>query len=819
MANLPKATDMEMDPTKQGQMVSPRGQENGVNIPNPSGQLFHQKTPPLPWGLLNFYGEEQPWVPAGIFGASHQGRQAPTPSTQRRTPNGFQGWRSTLPSECDTGFPPSDSGYESRTKHSIENTSVFNDVDRSQDTQSLSGQIMDYHPFGLTSSDGNWDVASTTILVPASQTSAVENTLICPDCQSPCKTRSELNKHHQRHLKAHKCDVPGCARTEGFGTLNDLDRHKGSVHPGVFNGGPRYRCIIGPCQTKDKIWPRADNFRQHLKRVHRHILNPEDDLSRFMLSQMPQRSHEDPFQHNAQDALEGVGSELSSECPIAWDSRPPAFEDIQLSPSQEEQPESIDLILDPSLKSVDGSTSDVSLETGMVVPKAQLQNQTSQSYREVTGHEFVQPNNVTRAPSPKAAGSELEDNDSAGICASQFQYTLINPSSCLEQDAPDSTKARERTFQGSPTDGMDCDVTANDPVNQDTIKATREDQSVDQDFPQEKVPIIPSASGLPDKVLSQKAMFNCLSQMPKNVIEIYLRSQAEAAPQKRASAPSINANNPHQCPRSDCQKLFNRNCELKKHMKRHDKPYGCTFPDCYKRFGSKNDWKRHENSQHFQVEMWKCHEKRADANENCGKVCLRRETFRSHLLREHKMEESSQVDKELEKCRVGRDGEARFWCGFCVKIVDITQKGPNAWAERFDHIDHHYAGRNNLTKKSHSDWVPVGSELADADHIRSSNASSDAGSVDENLVAVAPRSPQGRSGQTRKRSLGGDDDERPKSKRARTCMWRCCTCQWELVYEVNASCINCSHMRCSNCDVDYIESQDNNNNNKADRPA
>ncbi|CCF39429.1 hypothetical protein CH063_02127, partial [Colletotrichum higginsianum] len=188
MANLPKATDMEMDPAKQGQMVSPQGQETGVNISNPSGQLFHQKTPPMPWGLMNFYGSEQPWVPPGIFGASHQDRQASAPSTQRRTPNGFQGWRSTLPSECDTGFPPSDSGYESRTKHSIENTSVFNDVDRSQDTQSLSGQIMEYHPFGLTPSDGNWDMAATPIPVPASQTSAAENILICPGCQSPCKT-------------------------------------------------------------------------------------------------------------------------------------------------------------------------------------------------------------------------------------------------------------------------------------------------------------------------------------------------------------------------------------------------------------------------------------------------------------------------------------------------------------------------------------------------------------------------------------------------------------------------------------------------------
>lgn len=39
--------------------------------------------------------------------------------------------------------------------------------------------------------------------------------------------------------------------------------------------GKSYQCTVANCRSKDKKWPRADNFRQHLKRVH--LLKPEDD--------------------------------------------------------------------------------------------------------------------------------------------------------------------------------------------------------------------------------------------------------------------------------------------------------------------------------------------------------------------------------------------------------------------------------------------------------------------------------------------------------------------------------------------------------------
>jgi hypothetical protein len=155
---------------------------------------------------------------------------------------------------------------------------------------------------------------------------------------------------------------------------------------------------------------------------------------------------------------------------------------------------------------------------------------------------------------------------------------------------------------------------------------------------------------------------------------------------------------------------------FRKHEKRHARPYGCTFPSCTKKFGSKNDWKRHENTQHYFVEIWKCHEKLSNSStETCGKVAHRREVFKGHLQNTHGINESQTLETRLESCRIGRNCEARFWCGFCRETIDIKHRGPSAWAERFDHIDDHLHGRKNLAQKDINDWRSVGPDLSPKD--------------------------------------------------------------------------------------------------------
>ena len=77
------------------------------------------------------------------------------------------------------------------------------------------------------------------------------------------------------------CKVEGCSRAEGFSTTNDLDRHIKSKHPSSIpesEATKMYRCYVVGCKSKDKAWPRLDNFKSHLKRVHPQLLQNDDEF-------------------------------------------------------------------------------------------------------------------------------------------------------------------------------------------------------------------------------------------------------------------------------------------------------------------------------------------------------------------------------------------------------------------------------------------------------------------------------------------------------------------------------------------------------------
>jgi hypothetical protein len=78
-----------------------------------------------------------------------------------------------------------------------------------------------------------------------------------------------VRKHKLKHEKPYKCNWPKCKRGEqGFTTVNDLDRHKKSVHQ-VRLLEKSYQCASESCRNKEKIWPRLDNFKQHIERMHK----------------------------------------------------------------------------------------------------------------------------------------------------------------------------------------------------------------------------------------------------------------------------------------------------------------------------------------------------------------------------------------------------------------------------------------------------------------------------------------------------------------------------------------------------------------------
>jgi len=260
----------------------------------------------------------------------------------------------------------------------------------------------------------------------------------------------------------------------------------------------------------------------------------------------------------------------------------------------------------------------------------------------------------------------------------------------------------------------------------------------------------------------------------------YQKAKDSPSKPKKASRPqsTTNENMPHRCTEKSCSKSFRRPCELKyvcsvpaswplsyvdtrgrKHRKRHEKPYGCTYDRCTKKFGSKNDWKRHENSQHRREVAWKCDEKvREGIDTICGRVLARRETFRNHLQKDHGIADQQTVDHKLEHCRVGQSCEARYWCGFCLKVVEMRDP---AWSERFDHIEGHYTGRRGLKKCERSEWKDVSNILPEG--------------LGERQDAMERT--DGRSQSTGKRSRAGQDtgERVPKKHRhnQEVVLWTC----------------------------------------------
>ncbi|KAG9204125.1 hypothetical protein G6514_001762 [Epicoccum nigrum] len=177
------------------------------------------------------------------------------------------------------------------------------------------------------------------------------------------------------------------------------------------------------------------------------------------------------------------------------------------------------------------------------------------------------------------------------------------------------------------------------------------------------------------------------------------KSTSTRSPQRRLTQGSASVARQY-CDHSDCR-FTGRPCDLKKHKKRHAKPYGCTYPKCHKRFGAKSDWKRHENSQHFQLEAFHCDQLNS-SGQKCGQHCHRSSDFQKHLAK-HGITAKIQVDVVLQRCKIGKNCQVQFWCGFCQKIEPLKAKRNAAWDERFDHIARHFEKENRLI----DDWLCV----------------------------------------------------------------------------------------------------------------
>ncbi|KAF3760473.1 hypothetical protein M406DRAFT_334107 [Cryphonectria parasitica EP155] len=767
------------------------------------------------------------------------GSSLPVPAASLAEPFGdlqttgiyFVPHRSHAPSsECDT-LGPSDSGYgsASRTGPSVANGSVYGDCDRSGETASVASHSMSLPYASSMLSSGNWR-SSDSALEGDFGINENGNELVCHVCKAQVKNKSELKAKHE---KPHRCKVPGCQRIEGFSTTNDVERHMRSRHPGSSSNGKYYKCGVPDCRTKGKVWPRADNFRQHLKRIHK-ISAEEHHMEKYVFKPPP------PAPSIVPDyALAGLGSLVGD----TFKSLGPSRNSGILGPSDDWalflQSVSTEGQRDPSTAS---HHIHQHIFQGAVVPEQQLMiTATTARTRDpstvmqiqpvdfdvntVLSHLGARSLDLEEGPSlaNAVAGRDTDFRPISFVRSSGLDHksvgegeqshtqdiAVLTPSdaSC---ELPIGLTPRHRSIIGSTTDTKPSDVQddfidarnhelsplptphiPSPPGGTETARVSRDvaasqpgqSRATGASLGDQSTDVKNKATDLLTALEDKGTLAEFLGRLDKTTLAEALgklgyekQSSAEAKGEVKAetntnTSTSVCADvvkNPFVCSEDDCNKSFKRECELRKHLKRHVKPYSCTFPDCHKNFGSKNDWKRHENSQHYQLELWQCNVGTSvDADVTCGRTYNRREQFKTHLAKDHGITDPSDIESRLQSCLDGRNYEVSFWCGFCRQMVRVKEKGLKAWVSRFNHIEQHYADELDI-----SQWKSVETGME----------------VKVVLKEVDPAVP------SLKRHVDEDTKQSRPQKKARIAVWYCLMIQLSAVAGSSASLISALHV-------------------------
>ncbi|KAI1179229.1 hypothetical protein F4777DRAFT_575260 [Nemania sp. FL0916] len=659
MHHLDYPMDMQFELEPQ---AVPDGLQGNMDYP-------HEVHAPKKYPLIRWNADDGPWNSQQhlVSGSEDGGGQSMVPDPR----NGqfiVAGRTDVVPSEI---MPPSDSGYESyHGHHSIANDSICEgSFTVGPDTQSTIGSSVIEQQFSMSdvmSGDSSVLGRTWTDQIP------IDN-MRCEICGKTVRTKSEMKKHDQRHKKPFKCDVQECPRTtEGFSTLNDLDRHKRSVHPDSQTSGNRYICHIGNCRIKNKVWPRADNFKAHLKRVH-HQETLSDEYLEQCIFRQPGSSQE-----LRQQLRLGIMHDFSQYSP-SWHPTPGASHSIgTLEPVEEVRTEE-----------------NISLSSNLQQGLANLHS-----------------HSATPQPTPYPGKIELGQTPPAPIASSspvQQNQFFIEPKASVSTPSP----VQEQTIQSpgpyptethiegpdsvgfNPLDGCSKPALIHPQAQSPPDHSVKSDSEVSVSEEPEEI----SSHGIwsVDQAVDSLCRVD-LSDVKKFLERLesrgilgqhgFRRESPEAVDSKAEIEQVANQEPRHPCPQ--CTKTFQRKCELKKHEKRHLKPYECTMPDCDKKFGSKNDWKRHENTQHS-MELWKCNV------ENCEAICYCQDKFRVHVQDNHPIEDQNKLEAMLENCRVGPNF---FWCKFCKKLFENEQKGRPGFSGRFDHVGEHFSSRKRGQKST-----------------------------------------------------------------------------------------------------------------------
>lgn len=369
-----------------------------------------------------------------------------------------------------------------------------------------------------------------------------------------------------KHTLPYHCDVRGCSRDKGFTSRNDLDRHKRTVHADRSVAGRFFVCTLDGCaKKKHKLWPRADNFRCHLSRVHGKQYRADDDLTEYVYRYVQ------------------VSPISSSQLLLKHASSPPPSQDLQgvggsameYMPSQGSHfalPPSSEIIMPPNFR--DPYSEESRCRT------SQLQTNNEFLPRISTSVSFDRDSS-NLAPVQEGDGLCIAPGylngpaSNTGISLSPTGWQPSNPS---EQNLSGGGQSAFGSEPQGTALSMTMEDTSRDNQSDIGVSGTQSSNTEDQEPEQPDVRMTdaddtPAATSTPrgqaakdSSSPSRESVKAVLDKIPKDWIENYLKVKDRSAGSKDDASKEDTVvgkgqNQMHKCP--ECPKTFSRQCELK----------------------------------------------------------------------------------------------------------------------------------------------------------------------------------------------------------------------------------------------------------------
>lgn len=332
--------------------------------------------------------------------------------------------------------------------------------------------------------------------------------------------------------------------------------------------GPMFACSHGECAKPNpgkprKAFPRADNFRNHLKKLHKLEITAEDGLSKYHYWPSAEKSD-----YNDERDLRGIG-----EGPCATDLQSLSSEGMARHPSQllnkdllespvqsQEQKELVDVgMIDDSAELLQAPTQPQPQPQPQLQQHhnhhTQLKDLAFSSMGPVTDDTYIHPAALTigiYSPDSFSYPQAMPLPEMTG--STDISY----PPQELNDLFPD---VAETNGDHSPAASLEQNFSAVG-LSQATPAVVPEDgdEAMDETGTESSFIAAPSYNAMLETGMDNSAIIKLLKTFPKELLELALRKEDEPATSSVAEEPQRDKDGP-QC--QWCHKVFQRPCELK----------------------------------------------------------------------------------------------------------------------------------------------------------------------------------------------------------------------------------------------------------------